>query len=402
MDHTLLKQKCKEAATKAGYSLDRVPLKVFLKLIKEDLGLGQPYVAAMAGGHNRAVRGYYTLETDAVEVLPSKASPKVKVKAPTFQPVKPVAPAPVLRAVQSVSTEDIYIPRVDKTYISWGESKTLLQIVKSWMFYPTYISGMSGNGKTVMVEQACAKTKREYVRVQISPETDEDDLIGGFRLIDGETVFQKGPVIRAMERGAILLLDEVDRGTEKIMCLQGVLEGKPVLLKKTGEMIMPAPGFNVIATANTKGRGDDEGRYSAAAVIDDAMLERYTCTIEQEYPSMAVEKRILSKFAESLDIISDDVTDFIEKVTGWADVIRKTHENDGVDETISTRRLKHIISSFAIFGDRTKAITMCINRFDAETKDAFLDLYSKVDGTQSEADAPVVATEESDGTQVPF
>lgn len=228
-----------------------------------------------------------------------------------------------------------------------------------------------------MVEQVCAKTKREYIRVQISPETDEDDLIGGFRLINGETVFQKGPVIKAMERGCILLIDEIDRSTNKIMCLQGVLEGNPVLLKKTGEVIHPATGFNIIATANTKGRGSDEGRFTAASIIDDAFLERFVCTIEQPYPQSNIEKKIVTKHMAKFDV---DDNEFADKLVAWSNVIRKTFENDGVEEVVSTRRLCHIVKSYSIFRDREKAIQMCINRFDSETKAAFLDLYSKIDG----------------------
>ena len=191
-------------------------------------------------------------------------------------------------AVSSVSNDEIFIPENDHTFVKWGEYKTIQRVIESRMFFPLYISGMSGNGKTMMVEQACAKLKREYIRVQISPETDEDDLIGGFRLVNGETVFQKGPVVKAMERGCILLIDELDRGSNKIMCLQGVLEGKPILIKKVGEVVTPAQGFNVIATANTKGRGSDDGRYSAANIIDEAFIERFVATIDQPYPPYKV------------------------------------------------------------------------------------------------------------------
>ena len=211
------------------------------------------------------------------------------------QPMQPIhKEAPKLSAsVQSVTNDEVYVPPTDKYYVAWGNFKDLESIIKSGTFYPVFVTGLSGNGKTTMVEQACAKTKREYVRVQITPETDEDDLIGGFRLINGETVFAKGPVLKAMEQGAILLIDEIDRGSNKMMCLQGVLEGKPVLVKKTGEMIKPSPGFNVIATANTKGRGSDDGRFVAATIIDEAFLERFTITIEQPYPTAGVEKKII-------------------------------------------------------------------------------------------------------------
>jgi MoxR-like ATPase len=281
-------------------------------------------------------------------------------------------------AVQSLSNDEVYIPKSDKYYVAWGNYKDVESIVKSGAFYPVFITGLSGNGKTMMVEQACAKAKREYVRVQITPETDEDDLIGGFRLVDGETVFAKGPVLSAMEKGAILLIDEIDRGSNKMMCLQGVLEGKPVLVKKTGQMIKPAPGFNIIATANTKGRGSDDGRFVAATIIDEAFLERFTITIEQPYAPTATEKRIVLRHMEKYECVDES---FAELLTIWSDTIRKTFEDGGVDEVISTRRLCHIVHTFSIFQDRRKAVELCVNRFDADTKEAFIDLYSKVDAT---------------------
>jgi MoxR-like ATPase len=229
-----------------------------------------------------------------------------------------------------------------------------------------------------MIEQACAKLKREYVRVQISPETDEDDLIGGFRLIKGETVFQKGPVIKAMEAGAILMIDEIDRGTNKVMCLQGVLEGKPVLIKKTGEVIIPREGFNVIATANTKGKGSEDGRYSAAGIIDDAFLERFTITLEQTFPTIKTEEKIVMKHMKKFEKIDEE---FAKLLVGWADAIRKTFYDEGIDEVISTRRLCHIVQTYSIFNKRDKAIALCVNRFDEDTKAAFTDLYEKVDAT---------------------
>jgi hypothetical protein len=278
--------------------------------------------------------------------------------------------------VSSVSSSEVYVPKKDETFVKWGNFTDINKIIKSRMFYPTYVTGLSGNGKTFMIEQACAIADREYVRVQISPETDEDDLIGGFRLLNGETVFQKGPVIKAMEQGAILLIDEIDRGTNKIMALQGVLEGKPVLIKKTGEVIEPADGFNIIATANTKGKGSDDGRFTAATIIDEAFLERFTITVEQSYPTIAIEKKILINHMKKFECLDDE---FVTHLVGWADTIRKTFEDEGVDEVISTRRLCHIVQTFSIFGKREKAVELCISRFDQDTKEAFLDLYSKVD-----------------------
>ena len=294
--------------------------------------------------------------------------------------------------VTSATFEDCFVPQKDKTFVKWGSFKDINSIIKSGMFYPTFITGLSGNGKTMMVEQACAVNGREYVRVQVTPETDEDDLIGGFRLVNGETVFFKGPVVHAMEKGAILLIDEIDRGTNKIMALQGVLEGKPVLLKKTGEVITAKPGFNVIATANTKGRGSEDGRFTAASIIDDAFLERFVITVEQPFANARTEKRIVANHMEKFGKTD---TDFADNLVTWAEVIRKTFDEEGVDEVISTRRLCHIVQTFSIFGDRMKAIELCIARFDTDTKEAFLDLYTKVDAdiitaeSEHDEDSPI-------------
>jgi len=304
--------------------------------------------------------------------------------SPMLDIIEPMAPAAnvtpintaVAQMVQSVVNEEKSFAKQDPTFVPWGAYHDIVKIIKSDMFYPVYISGLSGNGKTFMVEQAAAKLGREFIRVQINPETDEDDLLGGFRLINGETVFSKGPVLKAMENGAILLLDEIDRATNKIMCLQGILEGKPVVVKKTGETISPASGFNVIATANTKGKGSDDGRFTAASIIDDAFLERFTVAVDQQFPSVSVEKKIVKKHMQKFDIMDDN---FADNLVGWADIIRKTFYDDGVDEVISTRRLCHIVQTFSIFTDKMKAIDLCIARFDDDTKAAFLDLYSKVD-----------------------
>ena len=315
----------------------------------------------------------------------SLMQPENRVKIGTYDLASVLSSAPkqeaqpmpaTAMAMQSVVNEEKTYASIDETFVPWGSFSDVTRIIKSGMFYPTYIAGLSGNGKTFMVEQACAKLKKEFIRVQINPETDEDDLIGGFRLINGETVFSKGPVLKAMENGAILLLDEIDRATNKIMCLQGILEGKPVLVKKTGEVVKPAPGFNVIATANTLGKGSEDGRFTAASIIDDAFLERFTITVNQKFPSVAIEKKIVERHMNKFDANDED---FADKLVQWADVIRKTFYDDGVDEVISTRRLCHIVQTFSIFNNRMKAIEMCISRFDDDTKDAFLDLYTKVD-----------------------
>jgi len=291
----------------------------------------------------------------------------------------PQSQSPIAKAVgkvMSTSSEEVYVPQADSTFVKWGYFNDVKKIVQSALFYPMYVAGLSGNGKTMMIEQVCANLKREYVRVQITPETDEDDLIGGFRLLDGETVFAKGPVIKAMEAGAILLIDEIDRGSNKLMCLQGILEGKPFMIKKTGEVIMPQPGFNVIATANTKGQGDEAGRFIAATIIDEAFLERFTITLEQPYPTAATEKKIVNNHMTKFGAVD---TDFAEKLVQWGQAIRKTFEDGGIDEIISTRRLCHIVQTFSIFNDRMKAIELCVNRFDTDTRAGFLDLYTKID-----------------------
>ena len=285
------------------------------------------------------------------------------------------APAVIKFDPNAVSEyEYAIVPDRDRSYVPFGDFKDVESIIKSCQFFPVLIYGLSGNGKTFMVEQACSRAKRPMVRVQMSRETDEDDLIGGFRLIDGETRFMKGPILRAMELGAVLLIDEADRADPgKVMCIQGVLEGKPYYVKKTGEVVKPEVGFNIIVTANTKGKGSDDGRYVAATILDDAWLERFPITIEQHFPSDAVEKKILR--SHGLD------EDFITHLVAWSAVIRKTFMEGAIDELISTRRLVHIAKTYALFSDRMRAIELCINRFDEETKMAFLELYAKVDPT---------------------
>ena len=281
--------------------------------------------------------------------------------------------------------EQNLIPSKDENYVPFGNFSDVKKIIQSRIFYPTFITGMSGNGKTFSVEQACASLNRELIRVNITIETDEDDLIGGFRLVNGETVWHNGPVIEALERGAVLLLDEVDLASNKILCLQSVLEGKGVFLKKTGRYVQPAAGFNVIATANTKGKGSDDGRFIGTNVLNEAFLERFALTFEQEYPTPAVESKILLRVAASVGKHDEE---FCNNLANWADIIRRTFKDGGIDEVISTRRLVHIIRAYAIWGDRMKAIKVCVNRFDDETKQSFIELYDKIDAD--------VSTEEED------
>ena len=302
------------------------------------------------------------------------------------QPIEPAAqqvplavvetqPRELVQAQLRVDVENL-VPEKDATFVPFGFYKDLKKVLSSSMFYPIFISGLSGNGKTTMVEQVCANLKREAIRVNISIETDEDDLIGGNTLVDGNVVYREGPVLTAMKRGAVLILDEVDRGSNKLMCLQAILEGKPYFNKKTGETVTPAPGFNLVATANTKGRGSDDGKFISANILDEAFLERFAITVEQEYPTMATEKKIVLKKMDKVNNVDEE---FATHLVTWSDVIRKTYYEGAIDELISTRRLEHIVNAFAVFGDKQKAVQLCVNRFDEDTKEAFIDLYAKVD-----------------------
>ena len=307
--------------------------------------------------------------------------------APQQQSVSAVAMAPVAQVVNLASRRaqnvtESFVPEKNGTYVPFGFYSDLKNIISSRIFYPIYITGLSGNGKTMMIEQVCAALKRELVRVNITKRTDESDLIGSYELIDGSTVRREGPVLTAMRRGAVLLLDECDLGTEDILCLQPILEGKPYFDKKTGEVVHPAAGFTVLATANTKGKGSDDGRFIGTNILNEAFLERFAVTVEQDYPPANTERKILEKNFAELGI-SDDV--FIERLITWAEIIRKSYADGAVDEIISTRRLVHISKAFSIFNNRLKSIEMCLNRFDTDTKTAFLDLYTKVD---AEATAP--------------
>ena len=278
-------------------------------------------------------------------------------------------------AQPAVTTRNL-VPQKEPNFIPFGNFTDVKKIIASKLFYPTFITGMSGNGKTLGVEQACAALNRELIRVNITIETDEDDLIGGFRLVNGETVWHNGPVIEALERGSVLLLDEVDLASNKILCLQSVLEGKGLFLKKTGRYVTPKSGFNIIATANTKGKGSDDGRFIGTNVLNEAFLERFALTFEQDYPHVKTEQKILEKASASLGVLDKE---FCEHLANWADIIRRTFNDGGIDEVISTRRLVHIIRAFAIWQNRMKAIKVCTNRFDDETKQSFLELYDKID-----------------------
>ena len=306
-------------------------------------------------------------------------------------------------AISVMEEEDSYVPEKFEGYVPWGNFNILKEVIKSRIFYPMFITGLSGNGKTLMVKEICARLKREYVRANITVETDEDDLIGGFRLLNGETVWHDGPVVTAMKRGALLLLDEIDLASNKIMCLQPVLEGSSIYLKKIGKWVHPAEGFNVLATANTKGQGSEDGRFIGTNVMNESFLERFPVTIEQTYPTNKIEEKILVNELAKRDKVENE---FVGNLVKWADVIRKTFYEGGVDEIISTRRLVHIVNAYSIFDDKVKAISMCISRFDAETKESFLDLYTKVDAGVSVEDimneSKVDDSDEDDEEEIDF
>jgi hypothetical protein len=341
----------------------------------------------------KVARGVYALPIDG------DISPKIKEDIISELPKTETAPVneTVNQAAFIVSslTGNI-VPDTDPVFVPWGYFKDIKSIVTSKQFYPIFVTGLSGNGKTMNVSQACAQSQRECIRVNITIETDEDDLLGGYRLQDGQTVWQNGPVIEAMERGAILLLDEIDLASNKIMCLQPILEGNGVFLKKINKFVKPAPGFNVIATANTKGQGSNDGKFIGTNILNEAFLERFPITVEQAYPTNKIESKILLNVMSEKGLTKDADVKFASNLVTWADIIRKTFYEGGVDEIISTRRLVHIVEAFVIFKSKMKAIEMCTNRFDVDTKTSFMDLYSKVDGGEdvSTWNSPVLDTEE--------
>ena len=322
-------------------------------------------------------RGMYQLPVDGVDIkVPQTTDSKVIQKTETANVTETINQAAF---IVSSLTGNI-VPVKDPVFVPWGHYKDIKQIVSSKQFYPIFITGLSGNGKTMNVQQACAQTKRECIRVNITIETDEDDLLGGYRLQDGQTVWQNGPVIEAMERGALLLLDEIDLASNKVMCLQPILEGNGVFLKKINKFVAPAEGFNVIATANTKGQGSEDGKFIGTNILNEAFLERFPITVEQSYPTNKIENKILANVLSKRNLTTQKDEKFANNLVTWADVIRKTFYEGGVDEIISTRRLVHIIEAFAIFRDKMKAIELCTNRFDTDTKTSFADLYTKIDG----------------------
>ena len=358
----------------AGATISEESAKQVLKTIKRAIGLGHLRQSGML-----TKSGLYQIPVsmETVKVKKPKTK-KVSKPVPTPAPVvvEPVAQEAVMSLVATNMETQNLVPSAFEGFVPWGHFATIKKIVESKMFYPVFVTGLSGNGKTLMIEQIHAKLKKELIRVNITIETDEDDLLGGFRLINGETKFVPGPVIEAMERGCTLLLDECDLGSNKLLALQPVLEGKGVFLKKVNKWVTPKEGFNVMATANTKGKGSEDGRFIGTNVLNEAFLERFPVTFEQAYPSVKTEFKILQGLAATLNIKDDE---FCQRLVDWGDIIRKTFYDGGIEEIISTRRLVHIIRAYAIFKNKAKAIEVCVNRFDDETKQAFMELYDKVD-----------------------
>ena len=314
--------------------------------------------------------GKYQLPTDDTE---SSSQPNL-ISVPKVD-VNNNQPQATVNLMMNTETQNL-IPTPFEGFVPWGHCATIKKVIQSKMFYPVFITGLSGNGKTLMVEELHSKLKRELIRVNITIETDEDDLMGGHTLQNGNIIFREGPVIKAMRKGAVLLLDEVDLGSNKLMCLQSVLEGKGYLIKKTGEWVTPTPGFTIVATANTKGQGSEDGKFIGTQIMNEAMLERFAITMQQEYPPVTTERNILKK---EMALTGEVDEDFCKKLVDWADIIRKTYYEGAIDDVITTRRLVHIVNAFRMFNDKLKSITMCISRFDEETRAAVLDLYTKVD-----------------------
>jgi len=342
-------------------------------------------------GENKVRRGVFRIP----EIGANVADAKVAFVPMATEEKKEVSLATNVIEFPKNVTES-YVPAKVGNYVKFGHYNDVKTIKKSGQFYPVFITGLSGNGKTMMIEQVHADLKKELFRVNITIETDEDDLIGHYALIDGKTVWQDGPVVLAMERGATLLLDEVDLASNKIMCLQPVLEGNPLLIKKEGRIVRPKSGFSVMATANTKGKGSEDGRFIGTNILNEAFLERFPITVEQEYPSVSVEKKIINKLMFSLGCLDEE---FSGKLVDWADLIRKTFYDGGCDEIIATRRLVHIVHAFSIFKDRMKAIAMCVARFDDQTKETFMDLYSKLDEKVSMPSDETEEGEDSESTE---
>jgi len=370
-----------------------------LNSVAQSIGMKYAPAWIVQDPSRRLARGMFSVPefTDAPHVDSGERRVTAsQIRPSEKQPQGSTEPAVVMNAIMGMTAGEraSLVPNKMTDYVPWGHFKNVEQIIRSGFFAPIFVTGMSGNGKTTMIEQACAKAKRECFRVNITTETDEDDLLGGFRLVDGDTKFVYGPVVEAMKRGAVLLLDEIDLGSSKMMCLQPVLEGKGVFVKKIGEWITPAEGFTIVATANTKGKGDVDGRFVGTNVLNEAFLDRFDWTMEQDYASRSTEKRILVKKMEKFGHVDED---FADHLTGWAEITRKAFNEGAIDEIITTRRLENICKAFSIFKDRATAIDLALARFDAETQSAFRSLYDKVDESMSSP-----SSEEGEADSAPF
>ena len=355
-------------------------MEIAIDLLKEKFGteFGAEAVRAVA---DELGTTYATLSKKLSNFKVSRGKWNLEITQDKIDDLEETYNAPSMNPISTLdNVNQNLIPQKDTNFVPFGNFSDVKKVIQSGIFYPVFITGLSGNGKTFSVEQSCAQLNREFIRVNITLETDADDLLGGFRMLGGETVWKNGPVVEAMERGAILLLDEIDLASNKIMCLQSVLEGKGVFLKKIGKQVAPKAGFNVIATANTKGKGSDDGRFIGTNVMNSAMLDRFPIMMEQSYPTISVETKILTKIAESLKIpMIKEHTDFVSHLCTWAEIVRKTFADGGIDEVISTRRLVHILKAYSIFGKKSKAISLCLSGFDDETKTCFMELYDKID-----------------------
>jgi len=382
-----------DAMSNYGLLPNRYYSRLELNMVANTIGMKYAPAWIVQDSTRRKARGVFDVsefQGDAVS-SPSDQESDTTIIGTTVasheQGVPKIVADPVMSAVMGMTGGDrqSLVPSVMRDFVAWGHFKTVQSIITSRLFAPVFVTGMSGNGKTTMIEQVCAKTNRECFRVNITQETDEDDLIGGFRLIKGETVFSAGPIVEAMRRGAVLLLDEIDLGSSKIMCLQPVLEGKGVFIKKTGEWITPSEGFTIVATANTKGKGDSDGRFIGTNVMNEAFLDRFDWTLEQDYATKAVEKKILIKKMEKFNHVDTDFANYLVK---WAEITRKAFKEGAVDEIITTRRLENICKAFSIFKDRKTSVDLALARFDSDTQSAFLNLYEKVDETIDADDVP--------------
>lgn len=351
-----------------------------IQLLQEQFGaeFGADAVRSVSSQINTS---YATLSKKLSQYKVSRGKWNLEITKEKLDELEDTYSAPAAEPITMIeAVKQNLIPDKDDTFVSFGNFTDIKKIIQSGLFYPAFITGLSGNGKTFGVEQACAQLGRELIRVNITIETDADDLIGGFRLLDGETVWHNGPVIEALQRGAILLLDEIDLASNKILCLQSILEGKGIFLKKIGKFVKPSAGFNIFATANTKGKGSDDGRFIGTNVLNSAMLDRFPIMMEQAYPTFAIEVKILTKVAEKLNIpMVKEHEDFINHLCTWSEIVRKTFTDGGIDEVISTRRLVHILKAYSIFGKKSKAINLCLSGFDDETKTCFVELYDKID-----------------------